>query len=94
MSAPASAPASGKSSRPDRPATTRVTILTGRRMTDLVLPAAAPVEAYIDETVGVLEELLEGTPAEILAGFDFKRSRRLVVRQAGCAAAETEPFVG
>lgn len=41
-------------------------------MTDLVLPAAAPVEAYIDETVGVLEELLEGTPAEILAGFDFK----------------------
>lgn len=49
-----------------------MTILTGRRMTDLVLPAAAPVEAYIDETVGVLEELLEGTPAEILAGFDFK----------------------
>ena len=70
MSAPASAPP-GRS-RPDRPATTRVTILTGRRMTDLVLPAAAPVEAYIDETVGVLEDLLADTPADILAGFDFK----------------------
>lgn len=57
---------------PGRPATTRVTILTGRRMTDLVLPAAAPVETYIDETVTVLGELLEDTPAEVLAGFDFK----------------------
>lgn len=73
MSAPASAPAGeGTRSRPDRPATTRVTILTGRRMTDLVLPAAAPVEAYIDETVDVLADLLEDTPPEILAGFDFK----------------------
>jgi type VII secretion integral membrane protein EccD len=41
-------------------------------MTDLVLPAAAPVETYIDETVTVLGELLDDTPAEVLAGFDFK----------------------
>lgn len=54
-----------------RPATTRVTILTGRRLTDLVLPAATPIEAYIDETVAVLAEILEDTPADVLAGFDF-----------------------
>lgn len=55
-----------------RPATTRVTVLTGRRMTDLVLPASAPIETYIDETVGVLAELLDDSPADVLAGFDFK----------------------
>lgn len=57
---------------PGRPSTTRVTILTGRRMTDLVLPAATPIETYIDETVAVLADLLEDTPADVLAGFDFK----------------------
>lgn len=57
---------------PGRPSTTRVTILTGRRLTDLVLPASAPVETYIDETVAVLAEILEDTPADVLAGFDFK----------------------
>jgi len=41
-------------------------------MTDLVLPAAAPIETYIDETVAVLADLLEDTPADVLAGFDFK----------------------
>jgi type VII secretion integral membrane protein EccD len=41
-------------------------------MTDLVLPAGAPVETYIDETVTVLAEILEETPADVLAGFDFK----------------------
>ena len=56
---------------PKRPATTRVTILTGRRMTDLVLPSSTPIEAYIDEAVSTLAELLEDTPADILAGFDF-----------------------
>ena len=40
-------------------------------MTDLVLPAAAPIETYIDETVSVLAELLEDTPKDVLAGFDF-----------------------
>lgn len=40
-------------------------------MTDLVLPAAAPVEAYIDETVAVLGQILEDSPAEVLGGFDF-----------------------
>ncbi len=40
-------------------------------MTDLVLPAAAPIESYIDETVSFLAELLEDTPADVLAGFDF-----------------------
>lgn len=48
-----------------------MTILTGKRMTDLVLPAAAPIESYIDETVSVLAELLEDTPKDVLAGFDF-----------------------
>jgi len=67
------APAPSSSSvTPGRPSTTRVTILTGRRMTDLVLPAAAPIEAYIDETVSVLAGLLGETPADVLAGFDFK----------------------
>jgi type VII secretion integral membrane protein EccD len=41
-------------------------------MTDLVLPASAPIESYIDETVSVLAELVEDTPADVLAGFDFK----------------------
>ncbi|MGV0791361.1 type VII secretion integral membrane protein EccD [Mycolicibacterium sp. XJ1819] len=63
--------ASTSSVTPGRPSTTRVTILTGRRMTDLVLPAAAPIETYIDETVSVLAELLEDTPKDVLAGFDF-----------------------
>ncbi|SEH56161.1 type VII secretion integral membrane protein EccD [Mycolicibacterium rutilum] len=65
------AAASTSSVTPGRPATTRVTILTGRRMTDLVLPAAAPIEGYIDETVSVLADLLEDTPKEVLSGFDF-----------------------
>jgi type VII secretion integral membrane protein EccD len=55
-----------------RPSTTRVTILTGRRLTDLVLPATAPIQTYIDETVVVLADLLGDTPADVLAGFDFK----------------------
>lgn len=70
MSAPAAAPATSGTT-PSRPATTRVTILTGKRMTDLVLPSATPIEAYIDETVAVLAELLEDTPPDVLAGFDF-----------------------
>lgn len=41
-------------------------------MTDLVLPAAAPIETYIDETVAVLADLLEDTPKDVLGGFDFK----------------------
>ncbi len=56
---------------PARPATTRVTILTGRRMTDVVLPSSTPIQTYIDDTVAVLTELLEDTPADVLAGFDF-----------------------
>jgi type VII secretion integral membrane protein EccD len=68
----AAAPASSSSSvTPGRPSTTRVTVLTGKRMTDLVLPASAPIETYIDETVSVLADLLEDTPADVLAGFDF-----------------------
>ncbi|KRE27324.1 type VII secretion integral membrane protein EccD [Mycobacterium sp. Soil538] len=65
------APPSSSSVTPGRPATTRVTILTGRRMTDLVLPSAAPIETYVDETVSVLADILEDTPPELLAGFDF-----------------------
>ncbi|UGU29508.1 type VII secretion integral membrane protein EccD [Mycolicibacterium smegmatis] len=56
---------------PGRPSTTRVTILTGKRMTDLVLPATAPIETYIDETVSFLAELLEDAPKNVLAGFNF-----------------------
>lgn len=40
-------------------------------MTDLVLPATTPMATYIDETVSVLADLLEDTPADVLAGFDF-----------------------
>lgn len=72
MSAPTVAAGStAKAATPARPATTRVTILTGRRMTDLVLPAATPMATYIDETVAVLADLLEDTPEDVLAGFDF-----------------------
>ena len=65
------AAASTSSVTPGRPSTTRVTILTGRRMTDPVLPASAPIETYIDDTVSVLGELMEDTPKDVLAGFDF-----------------------
>ncbi|BBX64155.1 type VII secretion integral membrane protein EccD [Mycobacterium saskatchewanense] len=74
MSAPtasaAAAPAAAATT-PAKPATTRVTILTGRRLTDVVLPSAAPIESYVDDAVAVLAEVLEGTPADVLAGFDF-----------------------
>lgn len=40
-------------------------------MTDLVLPATAPIETYIDETVSFLAELLEDAPKDVLAGFNF-----------------------
>ncbi|MDY6996710.1 MAG: type VII secretion integral membrane protein EccD [Actinomycetota bacterium] len=70
MTATAS-PATSTGGKPSRPSTTRVTVLTGRRMTDLVLPSAAPIETYVDETVSVLAEILEDTPPEMLAGFDF-----------------------
>ena len=40
-------------------------------MTDLVLPSAAPIESYVDETVSVLAEILDDTPPDVLAGFDF-----------------------
>ncbi|MGE0218537.1 type VII secretion integral membrane protein EccD [Mycolicibacterium sp.] len=71
MTATAAPPTSSGVS-PGRPSTTRVTILTGRRMTDLVLPSAAPIETYVDETVSVLADILSETPADVLAGFDFK----------------------
>ena len=64
-------PASSPSVTPGQPSTTRVTILTGRRMTDLVLPSTAPIESYVDETVSVLAEILDDTPPDVLAGFDF-----------------------
>ena len=66
------APPTSSNVTPGRPSTTRVTILTGRRMTDLVLPSAAPIESYADETVSVLAEILADAPADVLAGFDFK----------------------
>ncbi|WNG87835.1 type VII secretion integral membrane protein EccD [Mycobacterium sp. ITM-2016-00317] len=66
------APATSSGTAPGRPSTTRVTILTGRRMTDLVLPSAAPIETYVDESVSVLADILADTPQDVLAGFDFK----------------------
>jgi type VII secretion integral membrane protein EccD len=73
LSAPTAtaAAAAAAGTAPAKPATTRVTILTGRRLTDAVLPSAAPIETYIDDTVTVLADLLEDTPADVLAGFDF-----------------------
>jgi type VII secretion integral membrane protein EccD len=56
---------------PAKPSSTRVTILTGRRMTDVVLPSSVPIETYVDDTVTVLAEILGETPADVLAGFDF-----------------------
>ncbi|MBB2988948.1 type VII secretion integral membrane protein EccD [Mycolicibacterium iranicum] len=41
-------------------------------MTDLVLPSAAPIESYVDETVSVLGDILSDTPPDVLGGFDFK----------------------
>ncbi|QZT62969.1 type VII secretion integral membrane protein EccD [Mycolicibacterium austroafricanum] len=66
------APPTSSNVTPGRPSTTRVTILTGRRMTDLVLPSAAPIETYVDETVSVLADILADTPENVLADFDFK----------------------
>lgn len=66
------APPTSSNVTPGRPSTTRVTILTGRRMTDLVLPSAAPIETYVDETVSVLADILADTPEDVLADFDFK----------------------
>ncbi|UJL30003.1 type VII secretion integral membrane protein EccD [Mycolicibacterium vanbaalenii] len=66
------APPTSSNVTPGRPTTTRVTILTGRRMTDLVLPSAAPIETYVDETVSVLADILADTPENVLADFDFK----------------------
>lgn len=37
----------------------------------MVLPSSVPIETYIDDTVAVLAELLDGTPEDALAGFDF-----------------------
>ena len=87
LTATAAAPPSS-SVTPGRPSTTRVTILTGRRMTDLVLPAAAPIETYIDETVSVLADLLEDTPADVLAGFDFSAQGVWAFARPGRAADE------
>ncbi|MGF2943971.1 type VII secretion integral membrane protein EccD [Mycobacterium sp. Lab-001] len=75
MSAPtataAGAAPAAPAATPAKPATTRVTILTGKRMTDVVLPSAAPIETYVDDTVAVLAEIHDDTPADVLAGFDF-----------------------
>lgn len=88
MSAPAVA--AGKTTTgvsgipPARPACTRVTVLTGKRMTDLVLPSAVPMESYIDETVAALAEILEDTPADVLAGFDFSAQGMWTFARPGC----------
>jgi type VII secretion integral membrane protein EccD len=67
----AAAAAPTTATTPAKPATTRVTILTGKRLTDVVLPSSAPIETYVDDTVSVLANMLEDTSADVLAGFDF-----------------------
>ncbi len=76
VSAPARAattpgPMTGTSAAPTKPATTRVVILTGKRMTDLALPAAAPIRTFAGDVVAALAELFEDAPANLLDGFDF-----------------------
>ncbi len=83
------APAAGAAA-PAPPATTRVTILTGRRMTDVVLPSAAPIETYIDDTVAVLAELLGETPANVLAGFDFSAQGAWTFARPGAPPLQAE----
>jgi type VII secretion integral membrane protein EccD len=70
---------------PAQPATTRVTILTGKRMTDVVLPSSAAIETYIDDTLAVLAEILEDTPADVLAGFDFSAQGAWTFARPGAA---------
>jgi type VII secretion integral membrane protein EccD len=83
------APAAARVS-PAQPATSRVTILTGARMTDVVLPASAPIETYIDDTVGVLADLLEGTPADALAGFNFSDQGTWTLARPGAPPLKPE----
>lgn len=40
-------------------------------MTDLVLPSAAPIETFIDETLALLAEIAADAPVDALADFDF-----------------------
>lgn len=79
----AAAAVTGATATASRPSTTRVTVLTGRRMTDLALPASAPMRYYIDDTVAALAELLDDTPADILAGFDFSAQGRWAFARPG-----------
>ncbi|WP_141120184.1 type VII secretion integral membrane protein EccD [Mycobacterium malmoense] len=94
MSAPTAAAGAaattGTATTPARPATTRVTILTGRRMTDVVLPSSAPIETYIDDTVAVLADLLEDTPADVLAGFDFSAQGAWTFARPGAPALQPD----
>ena len=60
-------------------------------MTDLVLPSAAPMESYIDETVAALAEMLEDTPADVLAGFDFSAQGVWTFARPGCPPLKLEP---
>lgn len=91
MSAPAvGAGASPAAATPGRPATTRVTILTGKRMTDLVLPSAAPMETYVDDTVAVLAEMLDDAGPEVLAGFDFETQGAWAFARPGAPPLKAE----
>jgi type VII secretion integral membrane protein EccD len=75
---------------PAKPATTRVTILTGKRMTDVVLPSSAPIETYIDDTVVVLADLLQDTPADVLAGFDFSAQGTWTLARPGAPPLKSD----
>jgi ESX secretion system protein EccD len=75
---------------PAKPATTRVTILTGRRMTDVVLPSSAAIETYIDDTVAVLADIIGETTADVLAGFDFAAQGSWTFARPGAPPLQAE----
>ena len=72
---------------PGRPSTTRVTILTGRRMTDLVLPRLRRRDLHRRDRVGV-GRTARGHARGCDGGLRLLRAGRVGVRAPGRAAAE------
>jgi type VII secretion integral membrane protein EccD len=75
---------------PPKPTTTRVVVLTGRRMTDLALPSTAPVRSYVGDVVTSLADLFEDGPADLLDGFDFTAQGAWTLVRPGSAPLRPE----